>query len=145
MTERGEDASFFFYGTLIDPDVRRFVLGLEPEACTESAAWLPGFAVRYAAGARYPMLVAMPGARAHGVVVGPLSERHGRILDRFEGKDYRRESRLVRLSDRRQVAAKVYLPTKQASASRRPWSYEAWRQRDKAHFLRAIGHFSAGY
>ena len=40
MSERYRHRSFFFYGTLIDPDVRRLVLG---DAVAEAEAQLPPF------------------------------------------------------------------------------------------------------
>ncbi|MDA1099941.1 MAG: gamma-glutamylcyclotransferase [Proteobacteria bacterium] len=130
---------FFFYGTLMDPDVRRLVLGTEPAGAGIFPASLPGFAVRYVVGERYPALQAKPGAAAPGIVITALSPGQARALDRYEGNGYRRETRLVCLADRRRIAAMVYLPMTHLNAGRRPWSYQTWRRKDKAHFLWASG------
>ncbi|NQV60512.1 MAG: gamma-glutamylcyclotransferase [Alphaproteobacteria bacterium] len=139
MSKIHQSQNFFFYGTLIDPDVRRLVLGADPAEGDGLAAWLPGFTVRYVPRARYPALLAKPGARAPGIVVAGLSNGQARALDRYEGAGYRREVRLVRGADGRRVAAMVYLPMSHLLTIPRPWSYETWRKRDKMHFLRTSG------
>ena len=52
MPEQQRKHAFFFYGTLIDPDVRRLVLGTQAAAGGVLPAWLPGFSVRYIPRAR---------------------------------------------------------------------------------------------
>jgi gamma-glutamylcyclotransferase (GGCT)/AIG2-like uncharacterized protein YtfP len=132
-------SAFFFYGTLIDPDVRRAVLGTVGHGQPEFAATLPGFAVRYALRARYPVLAAVPGARAKGVVLNGLLKEQAKSLDRFEGHGYRREIRIVSTDDGQRLPASVYIPTTTLRAARRPWSYETWCRQDKRHFLHLSG------
>ena len=139
MAGRDGTHCFFFYGTLIDPDVRRLVLGAVPKGAEIQPAWLPGFTVRYVLRARYPAIMRKPGVRAPGLAVSGLSTAQAKLLDRYEGDGYRRETRLVRLSDRRQIAAQVYLPKAKLRTGPRLWSHESWRRRDKDYFLWASG------
>jgi len=139
MFDRRGNYCFFFYGTLIDPDIRRLVLGVEPLEAEIFPASLPGFAVRYVVRKRYPALQAKPGAKAPGIVISSLSQGQAQTLDRYEGNGYRRETRLVRLADRRQIAAMVYIPKTHLRTGRRPWSYQTWRRKDKEHFLQMSG------
>jgi len=48
---------FFFYGTLMDPSVRRAVLGRPVERSRLQRAVLPGFRRVFRRGATYPVLV----------------------------------------------------------------------------------------
>ncbi len=131
--------SFFFYGTLIDEDIRRHVLGPDAAALPYSRGWLPGFTVRYVLRARYPALVRQSGARAHGIVVEGFSPAQAQTLDQYEGDGYRREMRLIRLRQGGQAAALVYLPKTSLRTGARPWHYESWCGADKAQFIRASG------
>jgi gamma-glutamylcyclotransferase (GGCT)/AIG2-like uncharacterized protein YtfP len=131
--------AFFFYGTLIDHEVREAVLGAATAATPDLLATLPGFAVRYALRARYPVLVAVPGAKANGIVATGLSAAQARLLDRFEGRGYRRETRIVSLGDGGRLPAMVYIPMHHLRAQRRTWNYDTWCRRDKAHFLHLSG------
>ena len=135
----GQLVSFFFYGTLIDPDVRRLVLGVESLKLNVMSAWLPGFTVRYVLRAKYPALRPKPGARAAGIVITGLTRKQALALDRYEGDGYRRNIRMVRLADRRQIAAFVYIPLAKLRIGPRPWIFETWHARDKANFLWASG------
>ena len=135
----GQLVSFFFYGTLIDPDVRRLVLGVESQKLNVMPAWLPRFTVRYVLRARYPALRPKPGGRAAGIVITGLSRKQALTLDRYEGDAYRRNICMVRLADRRQIAAFVYMPLAKLQIGPRPWIFETWHARDKANFLWASG------
>ena len=135
----GQLVSFFFYGTLIDPEVRRLVLGVESQKLNVMSAWLPGFTVRYVLQAKYPALRPKPGARAPGIVITGLSRKQALTLDRYEGDGYRRKIRLVRLADRRPNSAFVYMPLEKLRIGPRPWIFETWHARDKENFLWASG------
>jgi len=135
----GQSVSFFFYGTLIDPDVRRLVLGVESQKLNVMPAWLPRFTVRYVLRAKYPALRPKPGARAAGIVITGLSRKQALTLDRYEGDGYRRNIRMVRLADRRPSSAFVYMPLAKLRIDPRRWIFETWHARDKAKFLRASG------
>src|SRR3546814_10497857 len=52
--------SYFFYGTLCDPDVLRLVLGYRPSRRQLAPAVLTGFRRKIDKGRRYPVLVPAP-------------------------------------------------------------------------------------
>jgi hypothetical protein len=128
--------NFFFYGTLLDSDIRRMVFGREAPDVQARPAALRGHVVRRARGADYPLLVAMQGRSASGIVLSGVSGREARRLDAYEGKDYRRVVRIVVDSNGDQIAAEVYLPRPYVRADSRPWSFEDWRRHEKKRFLR---------
>src|SRR3546814_2610376 len=70
--------SYFFYGTLCDPDVLRLVLGYRPSRRQLAPAVLTGFRRKIAKGRRYPMLVPAPAGCIRGLVFQPgrRSEEH---------------------------------------------------------------------
>ena len=82
------NASLFFFGTLMDADVRALVLGPEYSDHEVRRAWLRGFRRVFMPGRTYPMLLPHPHGRVEGILVGGLSVEAVRRLSTFEGPDY---------------------------------------------------------
>jgi hypothetical protein len=82
-------STFFFYGTLLDPDVMALVIGrrLPPSAFVPAS--LKGHVRRRAKGVSYPILLRDPGGKAEGVIVGGLTRRDVERLSIYEGPRYR--------------------------------------------------------
>src|SRR5215510_10196859 len=80
---------FFFYGTLLDPDVVALVLGRRLPPAAFMTASLPGHARRRIKGGSYPIVVRDPRGEVPGAVVGGLSARDVARLWAFEGPRYR--------------------------------------------------------
>jgi gamma-glutamylcyclotransferase (GGCT)/AIG2-like uncharacterized protein YtfP len=97
----------FVYGTLVDSNRRRRLLGREIEA---EPAQLDG----YARGrGRYYFVVARAGATVEGGILRGLSSRDFAIIDEYEEvpRLYTRQSIIVRDHDAREVECWIYLPT----------------------------------
>ena len=108
---------FFFYGTLLDPDVMALVIGRRLPPSGYVAATLPGYARRRAKGASYPIVLRDQRAEVHGAVVGGLSTRDVTRLAAFEGPRYRIGSRNVRINER------FASPMTLVSGCITPWTY----------------------
>lgn len=131
-------AAFFFYGTLINADVRAMVLGREADPGTVLPARLPGFRPVYRRGASYPVLVEAPHGEACGIVVAGLSPADVRRLVAYEGEDYRIRGLPVVLEGRGPCPALVFLPRAPTIATDRPWSFAEWRRRHRRGFLQRL-------
>ncbi|MDX1710910.1 MAG: gamma-glutamylcyclotransferase family protein [Rhodovibrionaceae bacterium] len=136
--------SLFFYGTLLDEDVRRLVLGLSrAERLELCPARLYGFRRVQASVGDYPILKPQPGAAVDGAIA---FDRYAwtdgesvRALDRaalariahFEGDEYMLRKRPVWLGDRDWTEAWIFLPTHARYVTRRRWDLERWQRRSK--------------
>lgn len=129
---------FFFYGTLLDQDVRRAVLGIDIAAQRLVPGTLPHHVLRRVRDETYPMLLPRRHAAVRGLFATNLSLPEARLLDRFEGPAYRRSVRDIEVSDGRVVPAAVYLPCHALRAESRPWVFAAWQLREKRAFLEKI-------
>ena len=133
----------FFYGTLLDDDIRRLVLGRALDAALRPAL-LRHFRRVYVAGRPYPMILPHRG----GAVQGAIAERLGRDeLDRiqnYEGDSYRLERQMVLPLDGASgesgaaVAAWLFRGAGATRASTRPWDLADWQAKEKAAFSRAL-------
>ena len=128
---------FFFYGTLVDADVRRLVLGRAIPDSTVTPALLPGHARHPVVGQPYPGTVASEGSTVDGVVLGGLDVRDAARLSNFEGDDYLATlCPIVLAADGSPATAWVYIATGRVSLAPGPWSVEAWREDHKAAFIK---------
>lgn len=136
-----EGVRFFFYGSLMDPDVLCRVLGepLSPRQLAPAA--IRHFRRVTVGGRRYPMLLPHPGGMVDGLAASGLSQRQARRLSIYEGSEYLLVP--VRLADGQ--AAAVYLTKQGTGIDPRSWRLAAWRRRDKRAYLRRIGRFVDGY
>ena len=128
---------FFFYGTLLDPDVTAIVLGrrLPPQAFVP--ARLAGFVRRRAAGKGYPILVPRRGT-VRGRVVGGLTAADAGRLSAYEGPNYRLASLPVRLHGRLEKVS-VFVPNGPGLApSADEWDLALWQGRHKRPFVAYI-------
>jgi ADP-ribose pyrophosphatase len=125
--------NFFFYGTLMDPDVQRMVLGRPLEG--GRPATIPGFAVRRVRGTAYPILCREPSSEAPGLFYGGLSEADAETLDIYEGWEYRREERKTELAEGGTAQADVYIPAARLETEERPWHLDVWQKEEKSAFL----------
>jgi gamma-glutamylcyclotransferase (GGCT)/AIG2-like uncharacterized protein YtfP len=97
----------FVYGSLMEPDLRRRLLGREVSA---QRAYLRDFEHRRA---DYFYVVRQPGATVEGLVLGALSPGEFSALDRYEEvpRLYTREQLAIHSVDGRPRRAWIYLPT----------------------------------
>lgn len=133
---------FFFYGTLIDPEVLGAVLRRPVESTRRRAAVVEGYRCVYRRGACYPVLVPDASARTAGTVVSALTTRDLTLLRLYEGPDYEIHEISVRLSGWRshRVRANVFLPGPGCQASPEIWTLEDWKKRFRQTFVRRVRH-----
>lgn len=126
---------FFFYGTLMDADVRRRVLGRDVRAGQIEAAELPGYRTVFLARASYPGVIDAPGSVAPGLLVRGLRPADAARLAAFEGTQY--HNRALTVTARRAGAAKahVFVPKAGVAFRDRAWTLDAWQRRFKTRFL----------
>lgn len=129
--------TFFFYGTLIDRDVRAAVLGKFADNVTVVPAALPDWRRVGLRGRSYPVIVPASGATVEGVAVSfapgteaPVTE----LLTSFEGIEYRMET-LTLLSGQN---ASVFVGSRHCHPTGREWSFSNWERRNKRAFLAGI-------
>lgn len=136
---------FFFYGTLIDADVRRAVMGRYAPQVVEPAR-LQGWRRVAVPGKTYPMIVADGGEFVDGVLARGLGPVARRRLERYDDDDLYElvPVEVVPAGRRRPVAALVFV-AKPALRPRgvRAWDFELWRRRHKRRLVLALGRRSA--
>ena len=128
--------NFFFYGTLLDPEVRAVVLGEGTRPRSIAPAAIIGFRRAPVIGRTYPMLVLDAGARVDGSLVSCVDLNAACRTSFFEGDDYFPELTEIMVGKAGTAHAWVYMPRGSVRAAPGTWSFDAWRQRYLAVYLR---------
>lgn len=129
---------FFFYGTLLDDDVRRAVMPHQADRVGVRPAVLPGFRRVRARGESYPVLKRAQGRRLKGLLVEGLDRASVLAMAHFEGKDYHPEPVMVRDDADNWRRAYVFMPTSPRLAGTRRWDKRQWELREKAQIMPRI-------
>ncbi|MCC7275271.1 MAG: gamma-glutamylcyclotransferase, partial [Alphaproteobacteria bacterium] len=82
---------FFFYGTLLDADLRRAVCGTAADGWASVPAALADHRGGRSAGLAYPFLLPAPGESVEGLVVDGIDAEAAALLTLYEGEGYRCE------------------------------------------------------
>ena len=135
---------FFFYGTLLDDDVRAAVLGRDLPAEAPVAATLAGFRRVPVAGHGFPVVIVDPRGRVEGALLGGLGAGAAARLSYFEGPEY--HPRLCPIGDSGGTAhaAWVFVPAPRQpfTPGLRPrpgaWDLAGWQRRHKARYMRGL-------
>lgn len=130
----GGDHTYFFYGTLIDADVRAAVIGRPAADAAAIEDTLSGWRRVFMAGRTYPVIIPSPAHAVPGVRVVIPGERARQRLTYFEGPEYR----IARLMLNSGEEADVFVGSKQSKPGVRSWDFDAWQRRDKAKFMARI-------
>ena len=126
---------FFFYGTLMDEDVRRAVLGVRSLAPTETAT-LAGWRRVKMAGVTYPMIVRARNHKVEGILMHGIDARARDLLQRYEGDEYAMLGVEVQTADSSVLTVNMFVPRPGLTVrGRGPWDLETWRRRHKRRFL----------
>jgi hypothetical protein len=130
---------FFFYGTLMDADIRRAVLGDRAPETVEPATLL-GYRRVAAANGAYPMLLKASGYEVDGVVVRGLDKLARARLDRYEGDEYEPIDVDVATREKRALRVLVYMPARDNAPRKSPgpWTLDMWQRRFKRELLALI-------
>lgn len=116
-------ARVFIYGTLLNRDLLRIVLGREFKA---QDACLSGFRSSWVKGQEFPMLAADPNYTADGIVLENVSPEEIARLDFYEGP-YSYDLAEVEIDvDGEKKRAQTYLPEAGKWTPDRAWSIDEW-------------------
>lgn len=126
--------ALFCYGTLQIPEVIQAVIGRHPRGCLAEIHGYGAFEVRQA---EYPGLRPARGRITGGRVYFGLSASELTILDRFEGRLYRRRRLAVRTCDGRRRCVWVYVvkPARRRCLAPRSWNRHEFRRRRYRRFM----------
>jgi len=138
-------ALYFFYGTLLDADVRRLVFGPDERHLALEPARLCGYRRMAKGNSTAPVLVPRPGASVEGLLVRGLDRRQMARLRHYEGRNYREVPCAVRHADRMSVRALVFLAARRVPPARAPWRLDAWQRRAKRAYLKLAALWLAAY
>ena len=126
---------FFFYGTLLDPDVTALVLGRRLPPAKFLPAILPGYSRWRVQGGSYPISVPDRKGQVPGAIVGGLSARDVARLAAYEGPGYRIATLKVKVGEAT-TSVSVFEPiVTRLKPTNKPWNLELWQRRDKRAFV----------
>lgn len=134
------DAPLFAFGTLLDPDIVRVVLGHDRAGRLQTEpAELHGFRRRRVYGEPFPMLVPCPGGSGsesvvRGRLLHGLNDRDLTRIRFYEGEGYVLRPLTVLVGagpQRRRCTARVFLSTGQLRDSGEPWDPDYWERTEK--------------
>jgi hypothetical protein len=137
MSRARNSTTFFFYGTLMDADVRSAVLGKHADAAVVAPDVLAGWRRVGLRGRTYPVIVPSSGARVDGLAVSFAAGARSTVTDllvSFEGPEYEVET--VALSTG--TSAYVFVGSRHCHPTGRPWSLSHWQKRHKRAFCAGL-------
>lgn len=129
----------FVYGTLLDADLRRALLGPAARRLSVTNAVLKGYRRVALHGGVYPALRRDAAARVDGCVQAGTDRTVEARLTAYEGEEYRYARRPVEIAGLGPAMAGLFL-TRDPPAGP-PWSLADWQRRHKARVLRQLAHW----
>lgn len=127
---------YFFYGTLMDGDVRRLVLSAASRELHVEPATLQGYRRVFMAERVYPVIAPSPATSVAGVLSGDLSDEDAARLAAFESDEYDAVTLDVIVTNGDLVCARVFVAGQRAVQSVEAWDLAEWQRRHKRVFLR---------
>ncbi|MEM7224024.1 MAG: gamma-glutamylcyclotransferase family protein [Pseudomonadota bacterium] len=136
----------FFYGTLLDADLRRAILGAAAEQrLVLRPALLPGYRCFRSSHGDYPVLLRRSGGRVKGALATGV-DRIGLLrIGHFEGEDYAPAQSLVIGADGRRSMAWIYRASVPEPVERQTWNLRAWQLRSKTRLLPQVKRWAGGF
>lgn len=126
----------FVFGTLLDADIRRIVLGPRARPLRFGVC-VTGFRCHRVEGETYPLLVQQDAASeavnaVHGALVHGLCPHALARLRFYEGPGYALRTMTVEVGRRRRrCRARVFLGTDRLRDSGQPWTLDHWQRTEK--------------
>lgn len=134
---------YFFFGTLMDPDVLAIVLGRAAASIEHEAARLDGYRRHRVFGESYPILRPAPDTAVDGLLVPSLSPGEAARVAFYEGEEYRPVPLTV-VSASGPRDALVFVDDGGLSTDGE-WDFERWRREEKAALLAAAHAFMSRF
>lgn len=129
---------FFFYGTLVDRELRAALFGARAQDVRVTPGMLFHFQRRRARFGDYPVIVPRPGGRVPGLFVEGIDAALALWIAHYEGPGYvpARVTAFDRAGQRLRPWA--FMPMTTRDASGEPWDLATWQRRAKAHVRRQM-------
>lgn len=127
---------YFFFGTLMDTELREVVLGRALPESSLRPAFLPDHARYCVLGQAFPLLVPEAGSRVDGLLATGISAGEAARILWYESDDYDIRETAVHVSERRVISAMCCLAGPRARHGGIAWDFERWRREDRSFALR---------
>jgi hypothetical protein len=127
--------NLFFFGTLMDPEVREIVMGRPLAADAVESAVVQGFRRVFVADRHYPMLLPHASGWVDGTLVRGVDPESVHRLQVYEGWEYSLAPIRVRTASGQSVMAHVFMCPPHVQADKRDWKLDQWQMRHKRTFL----------
>lgn len=137
--------AIFIYGTLLDKDILRAVLGRNIADNEYLEAEVFGVAKYTYPGDSFPILKPQLNSKAQGAVLFNLSTTDLDRINFYEGDEYGFVEIEAQLADGRKIAAQYNAATDQQIDSQSPWLLSDWQRDEKARFLGYTQRYMAQY
>jgi len=111
---------FFFYGTLLDPEVRRRVLGVYCSTVILTPAFLEGWRRVHVRGRVYPVVTPARGSCVEGLLARNIVFAAARRIRMFESDEYREVTLPVSVPGGDAVKARLFVARHPSLATNPP-------------------------
>lgn len=133
-----EPTPFFFFGTLMDPEVLRLVVGRTIPKRNIKGAEIDDYRRVFVQGRDFPILTPSLKSSVAGILVENLEQRDIARIDEFEDNGYCRTRCDIKMGDGTARNAWVYLATQSLIASEQEWIFEDWLRDYRSSFLARV-------
>jgi hypothetical protein len=135
---------FFFYGTLLDAELRVLLLGHASASRRLLPASLPGYVRRRSLQGCHPVVVRRRGGRVRGGLFD-LDRKEALTVAFFEGPGFVPARRGVLLEDGARVDAWLFLPATPRAAGRQAWDLSRWQAIRKGRLIPVVRRWRGEY
>lgn len=125
----------FFFGTLMDPEIRALVMGRDVDSDRLQPAIAQGFRRVFVAGRHYPMLLKHSSGWVEGTLISGVDAQSLHRLQVYEGWEYSLRPIQVQTQSGHKVMAHVFMCPPGIEAKPRAWRLDEWQRRHKRTFL----------
>ncbi len=129
---------FFFYGTLMDRELREALLGERARELRVTPGVLMNHRRLVSRHGDYPVLVPALGGRVNGVFVEGMDATALLWISHFEGPTYLPGRAPAQDMIRQRLRPWSFLPTRRSHASDRPWDFRRWQRLGKPRLRDAL-------
>ncbi len=145
MTEMTLPETWFFFGSLLDADVRHTVIGraVPDEDCAQVS--LDGYKRVRVENETYPALIAASNQSVEGIAVSNLSADEALRVLYFEGEEYRPEAVLLRYPRGGFDEAYTFLASPDLNLTDEIWDFDHWVEHELDRYIPMTEEWMDGY